>query len=45
MGEPQEEEDHLLEETQEEEEAEENPRTDNLFLKEDKHRRPAMANS
>ena len=45
LVEPKEEEDHLLEEIQEEEEAEEDPRTDTLFLEEDKHRKLATANS
>ena len=40
--ETQKEEDHHLEEIQE---AEEDPRTDTLFLEEDKHRKPATANS
>ena len=43
--ETQEEEDHLSEEIQEEEEVGEDPRTDTPFLEEDKHRKPAMANS
>ena len=43
--ETQKEEDHHLEEIQEAEEAEEDPRMDTLFLEEDKHHRPAMANS
>ena len=44
MVEPQEEEDHLLEEIQEEE-AEEDPCMDNLSQEEDKHHRLATANS
>ena len=40
----QEEEDHPLEGIQEEVEVEKDPRTDILFLEEDKHRKPAMAN-
>ena len=44
LGEPQEEEDRLLEEILEEDEAEEDPHMDILFQEEDKHHRPVMAN-